>query len=56
MVLTGISGHTDNTEKTQSNLLLSQQKVKSVLNYLICKGVNSTNMTAKGYEDKPIAN
>ena len=44
-----ISGHTDNVGKDADNLLLSQKRAKSVVDYLAQKGVNVLNVTAEGY-------
>ncbi|HEX6193893.1 MAG TPA: OmpA family protein [Chitinophagaceae bacterium] len=52
-----ISGHTDNQGKPADNLVLSNNRSKAVVNYLITKGVNAQRLTAKGYgETKPVAN
>lgn len=51
-----ISGHTDNTGTTADNLVLSNNRAKSVVNYLITKGIVSNRLTYKGYgESQPIA-
>lgn len=51
-----ISGHTDNTGNLQANKLLSENRAKSVVNYLISKGINANRLEFKGYGDtKPIA-
>ena len=51
-----ISGHTDNVGAPADNLALSNNRAKSVVNYLIGKGVASSRLVAKGYgETKPIA-
>ena len=51
-----IQGHTDNVGKSDANLLLSENRVESVRQYLIEKGVNEKRFTAHGYGDtKPIA-
>ncbi|MEZ5008447.1 MAG: OmpA family protein [Chitinophagales bacterium] len=51
-----ISGHTDNIGHTTYNLVLSQKRAQSVVNYLIEKGIASDRLKAKGYADiKPIA-
>jgi OOP family OmpA-OmpF porin len=50
-----ITGHTDNYGSNQYNDKLSEQRVNTIYNYLISKGVNS-NRIQKGWfgEDKPI--
>jgi len=44
-----LGGHTDNTGDDQSNLILSQNRASSVMNYLIKKGVNSAMLVSRGY-------
>lgn len=51
-----ISGHTDNVGKPADNLLLSNNRAKAVVSYLISKNINAARLTAKGYgETKPVA-
>ena len=51
-----ISGHTDNVGKPSDNLSLSNNRAKSVVTYLIGKGIASQRLVAKGYgETKPVA-
>ncbi len=51
-----ISGHTDNVGKPADNLLLSNNRAKSVINYFLYKGIPADRLTAKGFgETKPIA-
>lgn len=51
-----VHAHTDNKGGDASNLLLSQNRAKSVIVYLEQKGISSTRMIAKGFgESKPIA-
>ncbi len=50
-----VRGHTDNTGSKKHNLVLSQHRAESVMEYLRAHGVTNT-LTAKGYgEDLPIA-
>lgn len=50
-----ISGHTDNVGKDTDNQALSQKRALAVVDYLITKGVNATNIKAIGCgETKPI--
>jgi outer membrane protein OmpA-like peptidoglycan-associated protein len=52
-----ISGHTDNQGTPQSNITLSQNRAKSVYNYLIAHAIDATRLTYKGYgQTVPIAN
>jgi outer membrane protein OmpA-like peptidoglycan-associated protein len=44
-----IGGHTDNVGKAPANLLLSMERAKSVMAYLLTKGIATTRLTAKGY-------
>lgn len=51
-----ISGHTDSDGSTEYNYTLLQERAKSVLTYLIAKGIQSQRIVSKGYgETKPIA-
>ena len=50
-----ISGHTDNTGDKKANVILSEQRAKAVVNFLIEKGIPTARMTYKGYGDsKPV--
>jgi outer membrane protein OmpA-like peptidoglycan-associated protein len=54
--LLSIEGHTDNTGPSSHNLKLSKDRAKSVLNYLVSKGIDAHRLTAVGYgEERPIA-
>jgi outer membrane protein OmpA-like peptidoglycan-associated protein len=44
-----ISGHTDDVGKESDNLILSQKRAKSVLDYLVLKGVNPLKIKSEGY-------
>jgi outer membrane protein OmpA-like peptidoglycan-associated protein len=51
-----VAGHTDNTGSAARNRVLSQQRAESVVRYLVSKGANRTNLTARGYgPDQPVA-
>lgn len=51
-----ISGHTDNQGKPADNLLLSNNRAKAVVGYLVSKSVPAARLTAKGYgETQPVA-
>lgn len=50
-----IAGHTDSDGDSQDNLILSQHRAESVMEYLIKKGLDPKRIQAKGYgEFKPI--
>ncbi|MDH3647610.1 MAG: OmpA family protein [Gammaproteobacteria bacterium] len=50
------AGHTDSSGSAATNLDLSQRRAESVRQYLISRGANSENITARGYgEANPIA-
>ncbi|WP_033417766.1 OmpA family protein [Cytophaga aurantiaca] len=50
-----IAGHTDSDGDSQANLILSQNRAESVMNYLIKMGLNPERIQAKGYgEFKPL--
>lgn len=51
-----ISSHTDSKGANEYNFKLSENRAKSVVEYLISKGIDSTRLLSKGYgEEKPIA-
>ncbi|GAA4302549.1 OmpA family protein [Compostibacter hankyongensis] len=51
-----ISGHTDNIGNDEDNLLLSQHRAQSVVDYLTGHGIAAGRLEAKGFgETKPIA-
>jgi outer membrane protein OmpA-like peptidoglycan-associated protein len=51
-----ISGHTDNIGKPADNLVLSNNRAKAVINYLVQKGIAVQRLTAKGFgETQPMA-
>ena len=51
-----VGGHTDNIGNDLSNVTLSEQRAKSVMNYLIEKGITATRIEAKGFgKSKPVA-
>ncbi len=51
-----IQGHTDDVGSAQSNLELSEQRAKAIVNYLESKGINSSMLEAKGLgSTSPIA-
>lgn len=50
-----IDGHTDNSGNENHNLLLSNERAKSVANYLILKGIDYSRISYKGYgSSKPV--
>jgi outer membrane protein OmpA-like peptidoglycan-associated protein/tetratricopeptide (TPR) repeat protein len=46
-----INGYTDNVGKPADNLLLSENRAKSVVNYLKSKGIDPKRLSYKGYGD-----
>jgi outer membrane protein OmpA-like peptidoglycan-associated protein len=44
-----INGHTDNVGKDADNLILSEARAKSVIAYLIAKGILDTRLSFKGF-------
>jgi OmpA-OmpF porin, OOP family len=51
-----VAGHTDNRGSAQRNRQLSQQRAETVMRYLVSRGVNPANLTARGYgPDRPVA-
>ena len=50
-----INGYTDNVGKPADNLVLSENRAKSVVNYLKSKGIESIRLSYKGYgETQPL--
>lgn len=50
-----IGGHTDNVGKEADNLVLSEQRAKSVYDYLVGKGIDAGRLSFKGYgESRPV--
>lgn len=50
-----LSAHTDDTGNDDSNLKLSDKRAKSVMDYMVSKGIKAERMTAKGYgETQPL--
>ncbi len=51
-----INGHTDNTGNEKDNIVLSNNRAKSVVDYLISKNIESSRLSYKGYgSSKPVA-
>lgn len=50
-----LSGHTDNIGNPRSLVVLSQERVAAVKNYLVSKGITSNRISGKGYgASKPL--
>jgi outer membrane protein OmpA-like peptidoglycan-associated protein len=50
-----IGGHTDNVGSDEKNLVLSLERAKSIVAYLIAKGISNDRLVAKGYgAEEPI--
>jgi len=50
-VIFEIAGHTDNDGPKDYNLLLSQRRAQAVVNYLVSRGVERSQLIAHGYGD-----
>ncbi|MES2003210.1 MAG: OmpA family protein [Bacteroidota bacterium] len=51
-----IAGHTDTIGKAEDNLLLSTNRAKAIVNYLVSKGIGNTRLSYKGYgATQPVA-
>lgn len=51
-----IEGHTDNTGQANKNQVLSENRAKSVYDYLVKKGVDASRLKSAGFgQDQPIA-
>ena len=56
LVSVQIDGYTDNAGKPADNLLLSENRAKSVVNYLTSKGIDPKRLSYKGYgEAQPVS-
>jgi outer membrane protein OmpA-like peptidoglycan-associated protein len=44
-----IGGHTDNVGADDANLLLSENRAKAVVEYIVSKGIEASRVSAKGY-------
>lgn len=51
-----ITSHTDSRGSAASNLSLSEQRVRSVVNYLVNKGISRNRLVAKGYGESRLKN
>jgi len=51
-----IASHTDARGSKASNKDLSQRRARSVVNYLISRGINSSRLVAKGYGEERLVN
>ena len=55
-VVIELSGHTDDRGSDNYNLNLSQNRAKTVVDYVISKGIDKSRLVAKGYgKSKPVA-
>ncbi|MGV9012419.1 MAG: OmpA family protein [Flavobacteriales bacterium] len=53
-IIIELAAHTDSRGSDKSNILLSQNRAQSCVNYLISKGIDPARMVAKGYgESRP---
>ena len=51
-----ISGHTDNVGRADDNLLLSANRAKTIVDYLVNKGISLQRLSSKGYgATQPVA-
>lgn len=51
-----IAGHTDNIGKPEDNMVLSTNRAKAIVDYLVSKGINNKRLSYKGYgATQPIA-
>ena len=50
-----IAAHTDNIGSFEYNMLLSQRRAESIINYMVSKGIERIRLVAKGYgESMPV--
>ncbi|PQJ77885.1 OmpA family protein [Polaribacter porphyrae] len=55
-VAVAIESHTDSRGKKDSNQNLSDRRAKSVINYLISKGINTSQLIGNGYGESRLIN
>ncbi len=51
-----LASHTDSRGTKESNRELSERRAQAVVNYLIAKGVNASQLVAKGYGESRLTN
>jgi len=51
-----LASHTDSQGSSASNQRLSERRAQAVVNYLIAKGVNPSQLTGKGYGENRLTN
>lgn len=51
-----IGSHTDSRGSASANQQLSEARARSVVNYLIARGINSSRLVAKGYGEERLIN
>jgi len=51
-----IRSHTDSRSSIKSNLILSDKRAKSIMNWLVKKGISANRLTAKGYGQSKLLN
>jgi len=51
-----IGSHTDSRGSDSKNLILSQKRAQSVVDYLVAHGINASRLTAKGYGETHLVN
>jgi len=51
-----LSSHTDSRKDDQYNMVLSQRRAESAVNYIVTHGIASSRITAKGYGETQLVN
>lgn len=51
-----IRSHTDSRSSTKSNLILSDKRAKSIIAWLVSKGIDSSRLRGKGYGESQLLN
>jgi outer membrane protein OmpA-like peptidoglycan-associated protein/tetratricopeptide (TPR) repeat protein len=51
-----IRSHTDSRSSIKSNFILSDKRAKSIMNWLVKKGISANRLTAKGYGENKLLN
>ena len=51
-----LSSHTDSRDNDENNMVLSQRRAQSAVDYMVSKGIARTRMTPKGYGETQLVN
>ena len=55
-IIIELSSHTDSRGKSDYNMVLSQRRAQSAVDYIVSRGIKSSRITAKGYGESQLVN